>query len=70
MTQDEEILEGLRLARQIFAGPNVSVAGGELAFSKYLSALRTVDIIIQNVEAKIEGVKNEQNIQGAGNSES
>ncbi len=45
----EEEKESLRLARQIFAGPNVSVAGGELACEKYLASLKVIDYILQKV---------------------
>lgn len=48
MFTDEE-KESLRLARQIFAGPNVSVAGGELAYEKYLAALKVIDYVLQKV---------------------
>lgn len=61
----QEERELLRLARQTFGGPNVSVAGGEAAFNRYTSALRVIDIIIEKMTedelADLKKVNDESN---------
>lgn len=47
-------MEAAKEARRILAGPNVSVAGGELAWRKYLAALQAFDYILENCEIEDE----------------